>query len=83
MSFVLTFTNTELHREGQVGTVGARLVPPLHSSADGADNDGEVQLKRLLPFVSLLEAEGLLLALCKIQLLETTRICQALVARRR
>ncbi|KAL9099544.1 MAG: hypothetical protein Q9163_004976, partial [Psora crenata] len=43
---------------GQVGTVGAGLIPALHGSANGTEDDGEVEGKGLAPFVEDLIAES-------------------------
>jgi hypothetical protein len=44
-------------REAQISTVGTSLIPSLHSSTYGADDDGEVECRRVPPAVSCLKAE--------------------------
>jgi len=44
-------------RKTQVSSVGTSLVPSLHSSTDGAHDDGEVECHRVSPAMSSLKAE--------------------------
>lgn len=61
--------------EAQISTIGTRLVPSLHSSANRAHNDGEVERERVFPLVRDLEAQRLALIIQQaIDMVEITRI---------
>lgn len=53
-------TDAELLRPGQVGSVGALLVPTLDGRADGAEDDGHVERLGLCPLVRDLAADMVL-----------------------
>lgn len=52
-------SDTEDLGEGQIGTIGTRLIPTLHSGTDGAEHDGQIQGPGMAPLVEDLVAEGL------------------------
>lgn len=49
---------TELLREGQVGTVGTSLIPTLSSGTDGANTNGVPEGLGAVPLVAVLVVEG-------------------------
>ena len=58
-SFGCGIGNTKVIGPGQIGTIGTRLIPSLHRSTDGAQDDGEVEGRRLTPFVKDFVAKGI------------------------
>jgi hypothetical protein len=51
LTHITRLGDAKLLREGQIGTIGSGLVPPLDCSSDGIEDDGEVQNLRVPPAV--------------------------------
>lgn len=67
--------DAELDWPGKVRSVGTSLIPSLYSSADGAENNGEVEGPWLAPFVEDFVAESVFLNLVQqLNRLESWRI---------
>ena len=71
----ITSFETKFLREGQIGPVGASLIPALRGGSDGTESDGVPKHERAMPFVVPLVQERTLL--CSVKLgngLESFRV---------
>ena len=63
---------TEFLREGQVGSVGSSLIPPLRGGSDGTQSDRIPKHERAVPFVvSLVDERGAFLFIQLVDHLES------------
>lgn len=69
----LTVENT-YDRETEISTVRTSLVPSLDSGADRADDNGEVERKRVPPAMGGFKAQSLALIIGQLEIFEVGRV---------